>query len=357
MARRVGIVRDERFLEHKPGHTHPENPTRLRTVYRMLDKDFSGSLVHIEPEPAPLEQLELVHTPAYIKKVLKTADHSYTSLAPDTPASAKTYLASWLAVGGCLKGLDALISQQCDIVFTFVRPPGHHALTDRAGGFCFFSNLGVTARYAVRKYNLRRILVIDWDVHHGNGLNDIFYADDEVLYLSTHDKLLYPYTGDLEETGKGTGEGYSINIPVPRDFEDQDVFFLYKEILGPLTYRYKPDLILVAAGFDAHKDDPIGRSRLTEKAFSWLTRLFLDLGDEIERPPILFALEGGYDPKALASSIKAVLDVLTERQRGIALPSSAGSPSSEELVQKVKRIHARYKVWTDTYLNQKDITT
>lgn len=347
MTHTVGIVKDERFLEHKPGHTHPENPTRLRAVYRMLDRDFSDSLINIEPEPAPLEQLELVHTPAYIKKVLKTADHSYTSLAPDTPASAKTYLASWLAVGGCLKGLDTLISQQCDLAFTFVRPPGHHALTDRAGGFCFFSNLGVTARYAIKKYSLRRILIIDWDVHHGNGLNDIFYADNEVLYLSTHDKLLYPYTGDLEEIGKGAGEGYSINIPVPRDFEDEDVFYLYKEIIAPIVLRFEPELILVAAGFDAHKDDPIGRSRLTEKAFGWLTQLFLELREEIERPPILFTLEGGYDPKALAHSIKAVLDVLTEQHRLIALPS-AGSPKSEELIKKVKRIHARYGVWTDT---------
>ncbi len=343
----VGIVRDDRFLEHKPGHTHPENPTRLRAVHRMLAKDFSDRLINIEAEPAPLEQLELVHTPAYIKKVLKTADHKYTSLAPDTPASAMTYLASWLAVGGCIKGLDALFSEQCDIGFTFVRPPGHHALADRAGGFCFFSNIGITARYAIKQYNLRRILIIDWDVHHGNGLNDIFYTDDKVLYLSTHDKLLYPYTGDWEETGEGSGEGYTINIPVPRDFEDEDVFYLYKEILGPVALRYNPQLILVAAGFDAHRDDPIGRSRLTEKAFGWLTRLFLELREGINKPPILFALEGGYDPKALAGSIKEVLAVLTEQSRLVA-PPSAGSLRSEQLVAKVKQIHARYGVWSDT---------
>jgi len=139
MAVKVGIIRDERYLEHKPGHIHPEHPIRLKAVYRMLDRDFQKGLIKIKPEAAPLELIELVHTPAYIKKVLKTAEHDYTSLAPDTPVSSKSYLAAWLVVGGCLKGLDALISGECDFCFSLVRPPGHHALPERAGGFCIFN--------------------------------------------------------------------------------------------------------------------------------------------------------------------------------------------------------------------------
>ena len=269
---KVGIIRDERFLEHKTGHVHPEHPNRLQAIYRMLNSDFPNGLLEIKAEPATLEQLELVHTPSYIDKVLKTADHTLSSLAPDTPTSAKTYEAAWLAVGGCLKGLDALLSDQCDVCFALIRPPGHHALPDRAGGFCIFNNLGITARYAMIEHGLRRILVIDWDTHHGNGLNDLFYGEKDVLYLSTHDIGLYPYSGDWEETGKGEGQGYTINLPIPRELEDHEFLHLYQQILSPLFERYSPELVLVAAGFDALHDDPVGRSKLSEKAFTGLTR-------------------------------------------------------------------------------------
>lgn len=343
---RVGIVRDERYLEHKTGLIHPEHPNRLKAIYRMLDTDFPTGLVHIKPEPATLEHLELVHTPSHIERVLKTADHKFTSLAPDTPASEKTYLAAWLAVGGCLKGLGALLSGQCDGCFALIRPPGHHALPDRAAGFCIFNNLAITARFAMNHHGLQRILIIDWDIHHGNGLNDLFYEEREVLYLSTHDTGLYPHTGDWEETGKGEGEGYTINIPVPRVLEDREILHLYQEVLGPVVTRYRPELILVAAGFDAHRQDPIGRSRLTQESFRELTDLILDLRSEVDDPPILLALEGGYDPQALARSVRQVLKALTG-QRHRQTPPSTGTEQAAELVEKVRRIHSKFGVWTD----------
>ena len=346
MAVKVGIIRDERYLEHKPGHIHPEHPGRLKAVYRMLDRDFQEGLIKIEPEPASLELIELVHTPAYIKKVLKTAEHNYTSLAPDTPVSSKSYLAAWLAVGGCLKGLDALISGECDFCFSMVRPPGHHALPERAGGFCIFNNMGITAKYAGRHYGLRRILIIDWDIHHGNGLNDLFYEDKNVLYFSSHDPLLYPYSGDWSMTGSGEGEGYTINIPLPREFTDEEIFHLYKEILGPVFKRYRPELILVDAGFDAHKDDPIGRSMLTEQAFRRLTELLLELRSPLDHPPVLFALEGGYNPGALARSVKEVLMVLTGRNEKEAIPAGM-TLQVERILKKVSHIHAKHKVWAN----------
>ena len=343
---RVAIIRDDRFLEHITGHVHPEHPNRLKAIYRMLDTDFPDGLLRINAEAATLEQLELVHTPSYIEKVLKTADYTFSSLAPDTPTSAKTYEAAWLAVGACIKGLDALLADRCDACFALIRPPGHHALPDRAGGFCIFNNLGVTARYAMKEHGLRRILIIDWDIHHGNGLNDLFYGEKEVLYLSTHDIGLFPYRGDWEETGEGEGRGYTINLPIPRELQDQEFLQLYHQILGPVFRRYNPELVLVEAGFDAYQDDLVGRSRLTEKAFRGLTRLILDLRAKINAPPILLALEGGYDPSCLSRSVKGVLEVLTGKDQEKHFDPN-GSDLVVELLEKARRIHAKFRVWVD----------
>lgn len=343
---RVGIVRDERYLEHKPGHTHPEHPRRLRAIYRMLETDFPTGLIDVAPELATLDQLELAHTPAYVKRVLKTADQDYTSLSPDTPASAKTYLAAWLAVGGCLKAIDALLSNKLDACFALIRPPGHHALPARAGGFCIFNNPAIAARYAAKSYGLKRILIVDWDVHHGNGINELFYDQKGVLYFSTHDPLLYPFSGAIENAGKDRGEGYTINVPLPRPFGDQDMLYLYREILEPVIKRYRPQLIIVDAGFDGHAEDPIGRMNMTEKVFGSLTRLLLNLREEADSPPVLLTLEGGYSPRALALSVKEVLQALTESDRKEE-PDIAETPFSLELLEKVRRIHAAYGVWTD----------
>jgi acetoin utilization deacetylase AcuC-like enzyme len=340
----VSVVKDEIFFEHRPGHTHPEHPHRIKSIYRMLEKEFVDDIHVISPVMASLAQLELVHSSTYIKKVLKTAEHSYTSLAPDTPASAMTFVTACSAVGGCLKGLDALVSGDCDICFSLIRPPGHHALSDRAGGFCIFNNAGITARYAMNTHHMQRIVIIDWDVHHGNGVNDLFYDSKEVLYLSTHDKFLYPYTGDWEETGSGEGEGFTINIPIPREFLDEDLFYLYKEICFPVIERYRPELILVCAGFYVHQNDPIGRSQMTEKVFEWLTHLLLTIRREINCPPVLFLLEGGYDFRALTGSVKAVLSAMKGNHHESVLPAVT-SPYAEPHVRKVRQIHAKYGVW------------
>ncbi len=219
MALKVGIVRDPRCLEHKPGFSHPESPGRLRSLYRMIDKSFSTRVINIAAELATLEQLELVHTPAYVQQILSTAGKDIVTLAPDTSASANTYIAAWLAAGACIKALEVLISGECRVCFAMVRPPGHHALSDRAGGFCIFNNLGVAAKWAIQRCGFERVLIIDWDIHHGNALQELFYRDRRVLYLSTHYLGWYPHTGDWEETGDGEGKGYTVNIPVPKNLE------------------------------------------------------------------------------------------------------------------------------------------
>lgn len=338
---RIGVIRDARYLEHMPGHMHPEHPNRIKSIYRMLDNDFSDRVVNITADAATLEDLEMVHTPSYIKKVMKTAEQDFTSLAPDTPASRGTYLAAWLAVGGCLKGLDRLLKGEFPYCFALVRPPGHHALPDRAGGFCIFNNIGVTALHALK--SLKRILIIDWDIHHGNGINQLFYKDKRVLYFSTHDMLLYPYTGDWDETGSEDGAGYSINIPIPRDLTDADFLYLYSSILGPVYSRFRPELVLVAAGFDSIRNDPIGRSRLTPGVFGDLTGVLMDMGEGVGSPPVLFVLEGGYDSRILSSAVKEVLLALDGR-------ADNGSDIHEtdrarQLIERTEAIHSHYGVW------------
>ncbi len=342
---RIGVVKDERFYEHSPGHTHPEHPHRLKTIYRMMEQEFKNEFILMEPRLASLEQLELVHTSTYVKKVFKTADHSFTSLAPDTPASAKTYLSACLAAGGCLSAFDTLVSGGCEVCFSLVRPPGHHALPDRAGGFCIFNNVAIIAKYAMKAHKMKRILIIDWDVHHGNGINDVYYDSREVLYFSTHDTFLYPYTGAWEDSGNGEGAGYTVNLPLPRDFQDEDFYYVYHEICSPLFERYRPELILVCAGFDAHRNDPIGRWKMTEQVFGRLTRLFLRFWEDIHRPPLLFVLEGGYDFRSTTDSVREVLNALSSYPDQKA-PPEPNPQRAEPVVQKAREFHSGFGVWT-----------
>ncbi len=309
---RLGIVRDDRYLEHKTGPIHPESPRRLRAVYRMLDKESFKDIMYIKPRMATLEDLELVHTPSYIDRVLSTAEHKMSSLAPDTPTSSSSYLAAVLAVGGCLEALDRVVAGECDMCLALIRPPGHHALPGRAGGFCIFNNLAVCARYAINKHSFERILIVDWDIHHGNGINDIFYEDKSVLYFSTHDPGLYPFTGDWKDSGEGEGKGYTINMPVGRKLNDIQLYSLYSFVLRRIMDNFSPQALLFAMGFDSHQDDPIGRGPLKGEFFIWISRLIVEIKKAHPGLPILFSLEGGYEPELLRDCTRNVISVLTE---------------------------------------------
>lgn len=338
----VGIARDARFLKHKTGHHHPEHPKRLDALYRMLDQHFTDRLIAVAAEPATLEQVERIHSPSYIKRILKTAEQRITSLAPDTPISADSCFAAWLAAGACVKGIDCLMTKRSDAFFAFIRPPGHHALPDKASGFCIFNNIAIAAQYALDRYGLERILVIDWDIHHGNGIHDIFYNSDKVFYLSTHDPMMYPYTGEIDQTGRGKGLGYTVNIPISREFADDDMVCLYHEILSPLVSAYRPQLIMVAAGFDAHAGDPIGRSRLTRAFYGQATRLLINLSTAMGNLPLFYALEGGYHQRALADSVKAILTELTEGPTPVPPMLISPGEAAKDLVARVKTIHSPY---------------
>ncbi len=340
---RVAVVRDPRFLDHQTGLMHPENPARLTAIYDLLDAEYQGRLTIVPAEPAGLDTVELVHNPGYIELVLKTADQEFTRLAPDTPLSSRSYLAAFLAVGACIAGLESLLDGRADACFALVRPPGHHAQTDRAGGFCIFNNLGITARWARRNRDLARILIVDWDVHHGNAIQDLFYDVPDVLYFSSHYPALYPHTGDFIEAGQGAGEGYTINVPVPKRFSDADALHLYREVLTAAVEAFRPQAILVAAGFDAHRDDPIGHTRLTHLGFGWLTALMMNLSRQAGNVPLLLALEGGYDLVALRKSTDEVLrTLLGDRPQG---PPQVATELGAELVGRVRAIHRQYGLW------------
>ncbi len=345
MPLKIGIVRDERYLDHKTGIIHPEHPNRLKYIYRMLDAEFSLGTILIEPHPITLEVLEDVHTPSYVQRVLHTAGLEFTHLAQDTPSSPRTYMAAWLAVGGCVTGLEALQAGECDICFSLVRPPGHHALPDRAGGFCIFNNLGVTARYAMTRFGFKRILIVDWDIHHGNGIQDLFFQEKEVLYLSSHFTNIFPYQGEWEEVGTGEGEGYTINVVLQKNIEDTDVLHIYREILRGTFERYRPDLVLVAAGFDLHKQDIFSRAKVTENAFGLLTRLLLQCRQDAGSPPVLMALEGGYRIPALVGSVREVFRTLTQPDQDGAIPVG-GTELGEQLLETARTVHKRYGIWT-----------
>jgi len=344
LTRKVGVIRDERYLEHKPGLVHPEAPGRLRSVYRMLDKEFENRLVQIEPKLATLEQLQMAHTPTYIDLIMSTAERDFTPLSSDTFVSAKSYIAAWLAVGAGISAVDALMGEEVRACFSLVRPPGHHALADRAGGFCIFNNIGIAAKYAIEKYGLDRILIIDWDIHHGNALQDLFYRDSRVLYFSSHYMGWYPNTGDWNETGEADGEGYTVNVPMPKELVDDDITYLYQNVLNRIVRKYKPQFIIVAAGFDAHERDPLGRTHLTEKAYRTLTQIVLQMSDAGNGVPIFFSLEGGYDNRALAESIREVLDMLAFDGRRDRL-SLRSTKRAEEMLWKLRQTHGKHCVW------------
>lgn len=344
MQTRLGIVRDPFYLEHKTGLSHPESPGRLAAVYAMLDREFAGRFTAFDPAPASLEQIELVHAPAYVQLVLSTARRAFTNLTSDTPASAKSCHAAWLAAGGCLRGLEAVLTGELPVCFALVRPPGHHALAGQAGGFCLFNNLAVAAAHARAAFGIKRVLIVDWDVHHGNGIQDIFYRDPGVFYLSSHYYQAYPHSGDWEDVGMGRGAGYTMNLCLPYDATDDDALTLYREVLPQVVEGYEPELILVAAGFDAHKDDPLGSTQFSEAAFAGLGALVRRLGPE-RGVPLFLALEGGYNPEALAASVRQCLLGLTGRGDGDEVLSREKSDRGLALARKARQVHGIYGVW------------
>ncbi len=305
----TGVVIDPLYLEHICGDFHPESPVRLQHIYSMLPSIDGEGIRYVKPRYASHNEISRIHDESYIEAIASTRG-TYASLDPDTGASPKTYEAALLAVGGCLSLADSIISAEVSNGFALIRPPGHHAERSRSMGFCIFNNIAVATRYLQAERGIERVLVVDFDLHHGNGTQKSFYSDPSVLYFSTHQFPYYPGTGWYEEIGAGAGKGYTVNVPMSYDMNDDDYIFAFQEILVPIAYLYKPDMVLVSAGFDIYYNDPLGGMSVTEAGFSELTRIILNVAQRYCTSRALFALEGGYDPPGLARSVKAVMTMM-----------------------------------------------
>ncbi|MCS6292118.1 MAG: histone deacetylase [Nitrospira sp.] len=304
---KTGLVYDPRYLEHDMGLGHPESPNRLRAIIQQLEQSGTmAQLTRIEPRMAEDEWITLVHTAAYLASLKQHAPtNGRVSLDPDTSMSPGSLTAAYLAAGGALAAVDAMMAKQVDHVFCAVRPPGHHAEANRAMGFCLLNNVAIAARYAQKRHGLSRVLIVDWDVHHGNGTQHSFEDDPSVLFFSTHQFPHYPGTGRESERGRVAGEGYTINVPMEAGEGDDEYRAIFHKVLVPAAEQFKPELVIISAGFDAHKDDPLASMGLTESGYAELTGIVAGIAKRHAQGRILSSLEGGYNLTALAASVDA----------------------------------------------------
>jgi acetoin utilization deacetylase AcuC-like enzyme len=295
-------------VEHETG-SHPEQAARIAAIGQELSaRDWLG-YERVESSEVGDADLTAVHPAEYVDAIERISASGGGYLDPDTIASEGSYRAALHAAGGAVELVDMLLDGHASTVFSMHRPPGHHALPARAMGFCLFNNIAIAARHAVRARGLSRVLIFDWDVHHGNGTNDIFHATDQVLFVSIHESPLYPGTGPATDVGSGTGRGYTVNLPVSAGADDALYLSLVDHVVVPLAQMFEPQLVLISAGFDAHREDPLATCALTEEGFAdmarALSRCCAGLG-----VPLGAVLEGGYALGALARSVAATLEAL-----------------------------------------------
>lgn len=311
--RKTAVYRDDLFMEHQPGFGHVESPDRLKVIYKELDSIAGGpgsGLFFPGFEAASLDAIALNHSKSLIKRIAGTAGSSHDYLDADTQTSARSFDAACLAVGALLDGIRKIADREADNAFCLVRPPGHHAERDQAMGFCLFNNVAVAAHWACKELGMERILIFDWDLHHGNGTQHSFYDSDKVLYCSAHQYPYYPGTGALVETGSGKGEGYTLNVPLPGGQGDLDFVRICEHLIAPVARLYKPEMLLVSCGFDIYGGDPLGTMRVSPAGFAQMTSILQKIADETCEGRMLVTLEGGYNLKGMRDGAMAVLTEL-----------------------------------------------
>lgn len=306
----VGLVYSPIYLEHDTGG-HMENAARLSSVIEVLEKtNMVAQIVSVAPRAATIDELAKVHSTEYISYVESSAKAGGGWLDADTVVSPASYEVALHAAGGMINAVDAVMTGGVESAFALVRPPGHHATRGEARGFCLFNNIAVAAKHAIDNHRLERILIVDFDVHHGNGTQDTFYYDPHVLYFSTHQHPFYPGSGRIDEIGAGAGKGTTVNVPLPAWCGDEEYLRVFEEVLIPVARRFQPQLIMVSAGYDAHWGDRISLMQVSVTSFAHMARILKRLADELCQGRLVFTLEGGYLYEALAFSIKATIDVL-----------------------------------------------
>ena len=314
--RRTGYVYAQRYLLHDPCSWHPERPDRLRAIHSALEDDGVLELVErIRPDYAPLEWVERLHDPHYVRRFKEACEKGkHIFEVPDCGICKESYQIALLAVGGILAAVDAVMSGQVANAFCAVRPPGHHAERDRALGFCFFNNVAIGAVYALEKYGLERVAIIDWDVHHGNGTQHLFEHDPKVFYVSLHEdpQYCYPGTGYRREEGKGEGQGFTLNVPFPPQSDDSDYLQALKGEVLPRLRRFAPQFVFISAGFDAHINDPLAHMHLTRAGYREMAQLILDLAQETAEGRLVTVLEGGYNLQVLEECVEDHIRLLLD---------------------------------------------
>lgn len=324
-AAKTGLVYDEIFLQHKTGPGHPERPERLLAIRDALVTQGLWDRLEIIPaQPAPREIVELVHDADYIDRVQRLArvGGGYID-SPDTPMSEDSYHVALCAVGGIVAAAEAIMAGKIRNAFAAVRPPGHHAMPDRAMGFCLFNNIAIAARYLQQAHKVERVLIVDWDVHHGNGTQAIFYSDPTVLFFSVHQYPFYPGTGSRQERGWGDGLGLTVNAPVPAGTDESTWLGVFRDMLLPAVEHFRPEFVLISAGFDAHEWDLLGRLGVTTEGYAKATRMVRGIAEEHAGGRLLSVLEGGYHLGALGASVAAHVGALMEDT----VPAAEQSPA------------------------------
>jgi acetoin utilization deacetylase AcuC-like enzyme len=343
MARNVGFIYDPIFLEHETG-AHPENPDRMRATLALLEESgLLAQLVRIDARDATPEELALVHDPRYVAAVHRAAQEGGGWVDPDTLITPRSYDVAARVVGGTLAAVDAVLAGDVDSAFCLVRPPGHHATPVQAMGFCLFNHVAIAAAYARERHRIGRVAIVDFDVHHGNGTQDAFYADPGVLYVSTHEYPFYPGTGAAAETGAGEGKGCNVNIPMPHRCGDEQYRRVFEEVVVPALRRYRPELLLVSAGYDAHFAEEIADERLSVDGYGALVSMLQSAADELCGGRVVVALEGGYHLVALPWCVRRTIELLLGDAPTPDPLGTVETPSParfEDMLEEVKRLHS-----------------
>ncbi len=341
----VGICLDVRFRRHLEAVFHLESPQRFDAIRSAVeDPSLEGKLIFVPPRPAAVEELGWVHTDEYIARIQRTAASPLTSLDLDTQAGAHSWEAACLAAGGVFALLEEIWAGRLERGFAAVRPPGHHAEADRAMGFCLFNNAALGARYLQRRHGVQRILILDLDAHHGNGIQRIFYDSDEVLFISLHQFPGFPGTGKLGETGSGRGEGFTVNVPLPAGCGEEEYLAVLHHLVGPIARAYRPEILLVPVGFDLWPGDRLARMRVSAEGYGWMTGFLVNLACELCAGRIAFILEGGYSAEGIRACGLRLLQALCRPgpASSEALERAAARPARHPALKKAIAVHRGY---------------
>jgi acetoin utilization deacetylase AcuC-like enzyme len=331
----TGVVLDARYMAHDTGAGHPECPERIGALLPAFGE--RRDVVHVPPRSATGDDVTLVHGEGHFERVARTAHRGRDAFDADTPVSAHSFETACLAAGGVLALLDEVMAGRLRNGFAMVRPPGHHAERERAMGFCLFNNVAIGAAHLRARHGLERVMVVDWDVHHGNGTQHSFGRDPSVLFVSTHRWPFYPGTGALDEVGSGDGKGFTVNLPFPGGFGDAEYAEAFHAVVAPLALEYQPQLILVSAGFDPHRRDPLGGMGVSERGFAAMARSLVEVAERVCDGRVVAVLEGGYDLRATRDSAAAVLDVLCGHD--VATPPPGEPSHAGPVLDAVQRLH------------------